>query len=69
MRAGFNFNEAPPQTDERGRSEDRFRLLPNVLVIGTINMADRWIALPHMAIRRRFHFVDLVPERPPLTGC
>lgn len=45
------------------KSEDeRFYLPPNLYLIGTMNVADRSLAMVDFAFRRRFAFVDLEPE-------
>lgn len=62
----FEYRNTPVRT--LYRPDDPFELSKDIWFIGTMNTADRSIALVDAALRRRFHFVPFFPNHGPMSG-
>lgn len=62
----FEYRNTPVRT--LYRPDDPFELPKDIWFVGTMNTADRSIALIDAALRRRFHFIPFFPNYGPMAG-
>lgn len=62
------FGKANQQFVQLPYSREEFILPPNLYIIGTMNTADRSVEALDTALRRRFSFVEMLPDATKLNG-